>query len=49
MMGEDGEFLRPMVRAVIQESLEAESSGHYLFFKSSREGGRVLPGERLSP
>ena len=46
MMEEDGEFLCPMVRAVIQESLEAESSGHYLFFDKfeKREAGFCREG-----
>jgi hypothetical protein len=38
MMGEAGEFLRPIVRVIIREFLAAEPSGNYLFLTSSREG-----------
>ena len=38
MMGEDDEFLRPMVRAVIQEFLEAEMAEAVGAEKGSSEG-----------
>lgn len=41
MMGEDGEFLRPMVRAVIQEFLEAEMAQAVGAEKGERAEGRL--------
>src|SRR5215510_3380374 len=41
MMGEDGEFLRPMVRAVIQEFLEAEMAEAVGAQKGERIEGRL--------
>jgi transposase-like protein len=41
MMGEDGEFLRPMVRAVIQEFLEAEMAEAVGAEKGERVEGRL--------
>ena len=41
MMGEDGEFLRPMVRAVIQEILEAEMVEAVGAEKGERVEGRL--------
>ena len=41
MMAEDGEFLRPMVRAVIQEFLEAEMTEAIGAEKGERAEGRL--------
>jgi len=41
MMAEDGEFLRPMVRAVIQEFLEAEMAEAVGAEKGERAEGRI--------
>ena len=41
MMAEDGEFLRPMVRTVIQEFLEAEMSETIGAQKGERTEGRL--------
>jgi putative transposase len=41
MMGEDGDFLRPMVRAVIQEFLEAEMAEAVGAEKGERVEGRL--------
>jgi putative transposase len=41
MMAEDGEFLRPMVRAVIQEFLEAEMAEAVGAKKGERVEGRL--------
>jgi putative transposase len=41
MMAEDGEFLRPMVRAVIQEFLEAEMAQAVGAEKGERVEGRL--------
>ena len=41
MMGEDGDFLRPMVRAVIQEFLEAEMVQAVGAEKGERAEGRL--------
>ena len=41
MMGEDGEFLRPMVHAVIQEFLEAEMAEAIGAEKGERAEGRL--------
>jgi hypothetical protein len=41
IMAEDGDFLRPMVRAVIQEFLEAEMAEAVGAEKGERAGGRL--------
>ena len=41
MMAEDGEFLRPMVRAVVQEFLEAEMAQAVGAEKGERVEGRL--------
>ena len=41
MVGEDGEFLRPMVRAVVQEFLEAEMTQTVGAEKGERAEGRL--------
>jgi transposase-like protein len=41
MMAEDGDFLRPMVRAVIQEFLEAEMAQAVGAEKGERAEGRL--------
>ena len=50
MMGEEGEFLRPMVRALIQEFLEAEMAEAVGAEKGERVKGRLkLPQRLLHP
>ena len=50
MMGEDDEFLRPMVHAVIQEFLEAERAQAVGAEKGERVEGRLsYPQWRLLP
>jgi hypothetical protein len=44
MMAEDGDFLRPIVRTVIEEFLEAERQATFTF--SGQEIGDRIPGRR---
>jgi putative transposase len=49
IMGEDGDFLRPMVRTVIQEFLEAEMAEAVGAEKGERAEGRLSASKRLLP
>ena len=48
MMAEDGDFLRPMVRTIIQEFLEAEMAEAVGAEKGERVEGRLGCGRRLT-
>ena len=49
MMAEEGDFLRPMVRTVIQEFLEAEMTEAIGAQKGERVEGRLRLPQRLLP